>query len=287
MKTLARKILNTPLAKSYLYRWAYWKNIKRLIPKLLNKPRRLIVENTNLCNLKCWYCGNPQMKRPKGTMSNEMFYNIVDQAKEIGIEHLYAFGIGEPLLDEDYNSKVLYASSFIPDVHCVTNGTLLTYLPFVDYLGVTINDRSVIPNLKKVWLQRRGKLPFIEARLKEDTEYLIPEVKPYCDKVDVYINVTNWGKEVKGTTPMGIKFPCSDLWSTLYICWDGRVALCCKDYECSAQIGDLKTSSLKEIWESKELAVWRGLHLQEKYNYPCDVCLSNTHLVNPWWRVEL
>ncbi len=287
MKKMIQNFLKTPLFNSHLYKTAYWDNINKTIPKIIGTPRRLIIENTNHCNLKCDYCGNPVMKRAKGVMSNEMFFNIVDQAEAMGIEHLYAFGIGEPLMDKSYDQKVRYASRFIPDVHCVTNGVLLNHLLDVDYLGVTINDESVIPNLKETYRQRRGTRPFIEARLKEDTKHLAKLVKPYCDKVNVYINVTNWGKAVKGTTPMGNKFPCSDLWSTLYVCWDGRVALCCKDYECDKEIGNLNNMTLKEVWEGLGLFLCRRKHLKEIYQYPCDVCVSNTHLVNPWWRVEV
>ena len=293
MKHLIQKVLQTKLIDNSLYRKAYWWNVNRLIPKLLNKPRRVIIENTNHCNLDCSFCPNQRMKRNKGTMSEELFKSIINQCVEERIEHVYIFGVGEPLLDSDYYDKVWYAKNMgIPDVHCVTNGILLKELPWVDYLGISVDatlgtkyEDVVLDNMKRVWKQRQSRDVIIEARFKEYGDFR--KWRPYCNKIGVYINITNWGSEIKSQVPKGVQFPCSDLWSSLYIGWDGKVHLCCKDYECDVQIGDLKKDSLINIWHSPILQWYRANHKNGDYNYICEGCVSNTHLVNPWWRVEL
>lgn len=288
-KKLAQKLLQTPLFNNPLYKWVYMKHTHSLIPKLLGRPRRVIVENTNHCNLQCSFCPNPVMKRKKGVMSYELFCRIVDECVVLGIEHLYHFGIGEPLIDRDYEKKNRYAKERgIEDLHTVTNGVLLDRIPTCDYLGITINDESVIPNVKKMWEQRKGNIPEIECRLKEDTAHLAPLLKPYCDKVDVYLNITSWGDVIKGNVPHGIKFPCSDLWSSMFVTWEGKVALCCKDYECKFELGDLNKDSIADVWKGSRLADIRDRHLKYPYDPSiCKGCESNTHLVNPYWRVEL
>lgn len=286
-----------PLGKFPPYKWAYWYNVKRLVPKLLDKPIRVIVENTNYCNLDCYFCPNQIMKRKKGFMSMTMFEDIVDQCVIGGIDHLYHFGIGEPLLDKSYYDKMDYAFDKIKDIHCVTNGVLLKRPIFCNYLGISVDatlgmkeEKEVFENIKKLWPQYKffypHNRPFIELRFKEYGDY--SKYKPYCDKIGVYINVTNWGNEVGSNCSGGVQFPCSDLWSSMYICWDGRVALCCKDYECSMMIGDLNKESLLNIWKkSYILRNMRYLHLSNIYSNICKGCVSNTHLVNPWWRIEL
>lgn len=287
-KRLIQQILNTPLFRNPIYRYFYWQQVKRLIPKLIDRPRRVIVENTNYCNLKCSFCPNPIMERPKGFMSFDLWKKIVDQCVELGIEHIYHFGIGEPLLDKDYRDKCFYAKcQGIKDLHCVTNGVLLKTLPLTDYVGITVNDEKVIPNVARIFKQKEGinRKVEIECRLKEDTAHLKPKLKNICDKVDIYLNITSWGDKIKGNVPKGLKFPCSDLWSSMFILWDGQAALCCKDYEGSFNFGNLNNIPLIEAWRNMNNV--RKVHLKNLYVGICANCESNTHLVNPYWRVEL
>lgn len=286
MKKLTRKLLQTPLfTHNPTYRWVYRQQIQYHIPNLIDKPRRIIVENTNLCNLDCSFCPNSKMKRPKGVMPYEKFCRIVNECHRFDIPHLYHFGIGEPLLDKEYLKKCEYAHCKIKDTHCVTNGITLDTIPAVDYLGITINDETVIPNVEAVWKKRKGKLPEIECRLKPSTGYLKPRLKKICDKVNIYENVTNWGNIIKGNVPQGLKFPCSDLWTTLFITWEGKIALCCKDYDCEEPIGDLNKQTIKDIWQGNALKNKRELHLKNVYNGICENCDSNNHIVNPLWII--
>ena len=292
-KRAIQKLLQTRPFKSRLYKDLYKWNVKRLIPALLDKPRRIIVENTNLCNLDCNFCPNQRMKREKGIMNMTLFKNIIAECKKENIEHVYIFGIGEPLLDPQYYEKVRWArDEGIKDIHCVTNGILLRRLPWVDYLGISVDatlgtkyEPVVLENMERIWEERKWRDVFIEARFKEYGNY--EKYRKVCNKIGVYINVTNWGTAIKSRVPEGIQFPCSDLWSSMYITWDGRVALCCKDYECQEPIGWLKNNSLMEIWNGYSLRWFREMHLRDKYMSICKGCASNTHLVNPWWRVEL
>ncbi|MDE5602734.1 MAG: radical SAM protein [Helicobacter sp.] len=57
--------------------------------------------------------------------------------------------------------------------------------------------------------------------------------------------------------------PCYAIWNTIVILSDGRVGLCCVDMGRNVIIGDLRKSSIQEIWrESKELRAIRKTHLE-------------------------
>lgn len=55
--------------------------------------------------------------------------------------------------------------------------------------------------------------------------------------------------------------PCPYPNQRLLIYCDGRVTVCCMDYECRFALGDLSHRSLFDIWNSSELAALRRIHL--------------------------
>jgi radical SAM protein with 4Fe4S-binding SPASM domain len=55
--------------------------------------------------------------------------------------------------------------------------------------------------------------------------------------------------------------PCKHLWQSVVIAWDGRVVPCCLDYDAKMQLGDLKTTSLAEIWNGPAYVTLREAEL--------------------------
>src|SRR3990172_2417827 len=57
--------------------------------------------------------------------------------------------------------------------------------------------------------------------------------------------------EAKGFRPLGGRYvPCTFLWYSMSVKWDGTVVLCCNDLLGSMSIGDVSKNSLLEIWNS-------------------------------------
>jgi radical SAM protein with 4Fe4S-binding SPASM domain len=75
--------------------------------------------------------------------------------------------------------------------------------------------------------------------------------------------------------------PCRLLWSDMVVAWDGRVMLCCVDYEGEVTLGDLKNQNLKEIWKGEKLRKVRETHLKGEFQKTplCDRCTYRT----TWW----
>ena len=93
-----------------------------------DRPGMLLLENTNFCNAKCTMCPNPNMRRKKVTMSDELFYKIVDDYDQIGGGVIQVNGTGEPLLDKGLEDKIRYARSKanIQEIVFFSNGALMT-----------------------------------------------------------------------------------------------------------------------------------------------------------------
>ena len=65
--------------------------------------------------------------------------------------------------------------------------------------------------------------------------------------------------------------PCSDLWYKASIHWDGRVSICCHDWDSKTIVGDLNKKSMIEIWNSKILDSYRTIHKNSEFE-KIDLC---------------
>lgn len=57
---------------------------RELIPR---QRQMLCIETTSICNLECRFCAYPKKQSPKVTMSNEFFFDCIEQAVELGLRH--------------------------------------------------------------------------------------------------------------------------------------------------------------------------------------------------------
>lgn len=94
-------------------------------PLIWGYPPVVMIEPTNICNLKCPLCpsGNGTLKRPKGYMDMKTFKKIIDEI------HTYSFIVvlwnqGEPLLNEYILDMIRYASDKKMFTLLSTNGNI-------------------------------------------------------------------------------------------------------------------------------------------------------------------
>lgn len=74
----------------------------------------------------------------------------------------------------------------------------------------------------------------------------------------------SWGNQVafEGTPSPDaeVLHPCIIPWSTMHITAMGRVALCPHDYDGKANLGDINTHSIAEVWKAQKIEAVRKLH---------------------------
>jgi radical SAM protein with 4Fe4S-binding SPASM domain len=63
----------------------------------------------------------------------------------------------------------------------------------------------------------------------------------------------------------GNYYPCSHVWSSLSICWDGTVVPCCRDFNADYPLGNLNTSTLKKIWNGDSIRSLRELQKRQAF----------------------
>jgi radical SAM protein with 4Fe4S-binding SPASM domain len=76
--------------------------------------------------------------------------------------------------------------------------------------------------------------------------------------------VHSWGNQVTvdgAPSPMAeVLHPCIIPWSTMHITAMGRIALCPHDYDALADLGDVNTHTIAEVWRAAKLQEVRRLH---------------------------
>jgi len=103
--------------------------ISMLVSKILNKqivwgyPLYLMIEPTNICNLKCPMCpsGNGDMNRALGKLDFDNFKSVMDDVGDY-IFQVQLWNQGEPFINKSFLRLVIYAKSKGVMVQTSTNG---------------------------------------------------------------------------------------------------------------------------------------------------------------------
>lgn len=90
-------------------------------------PRKAKIEVTSRCDLKCFFCSTHYKTHRKGTIDPQLLYRILTEMREIGVEEVGLFWLGEALLVPELHEYVAFAKKTgIPYVFLTTNGRLAT-----------------------------------------------------------------------------------------------------------------------------------------------------------------
>lgn len=320
IKNLANIFLDwPPLLRNPLYQYLSRWQVKKIVDRYQKVPFSLRIENTNVCNARCYMCPHPIMRRTQGFMDRELYQKIIDQAAALGIGFINLHNFGEPLLDKDFCQKVSYAKAKgIEKVTTNTNGQLLSpqlveglieagldeIFVSIDAasqevfekirIGLDFNKvRENVLNLADLRKKKKKDKPiiivdFLESDLNRHEKDLF--MKQWSRKVDkVCISkIHDWSGKKKNVLRSSYKnyvafshLPCRLPFTELLINWDGTASICCQDTEGEVIVGDAKKETLAQIWQSKLLNTVRAKHLAiQTENLP--LC-ANCKLRTFWW----
>ena len=175
-------------------------------------PKKAKVEATSRCDLKCFYCSHTYKQIKKGDIDRKFLFRILQELKDIGVEEVGLFWIGEPLLVKDLPEYVAYAKKIgLEYVFITTNGRLATpdriqqlFDSGLDSIKFSINAGNrtlyqkshgvdafdtVVSNIKSAWNYRGDRRkPAIYASsifdpdTKNDFEEINSIIDPYVDE---------------------------------------------------------------------------------------------------------
>lgn len=76
----------------------------------LDFPARVLLEMTSRCNLNCYMCPRQHLTRECKDMETELFKKCIDEMDKFGIDGLWIYNIGESILHPDFPELLNYVS---------------------------------------------------------------------------------------------------------------------------------------------------------------------------------
>ncbi len=294
LRTTAERLL---LSRAKLVRRGLLAAGRDRAPRL---PEIVQIESTNICNARCVFCPRDEMKRRQGVMDAALYRKVVDDCAALGIRHVRLHNYGEPFVDRDLTEKVAYAKQRgIAEVGVISNGSLIDEQVArgvieagldainisVDASGREVFERTrvglkydtVIANIERL-VRIRGELgrthpklilSFVRQDNSDEERAFIDHWRAVADKIHI-TDLHNWAGTLNRESD--IRYPCYRQWLTFTVLWDGRVSLCCADFDGRVILGDMRTASIREIWESDAYRQVRREHLESGGPPICRAC---------------
>lgn len=272
---------------------------------MIPESNELRFEVTTKCNYNCIICPRDKLTRNIETMSLELFKHLFDKINSESSQYntLTFPGLGEPLLDETLDDKIIYAKKHNYTVLMLTNASLLTVDRFkrleeigvdsirVSIYGDTPESYNAVHGTKNSDLFQEIKSNLTEiSRVRKSTSLLLTyNVVSECNEADMESWIGYWKDKVdllevwrphnwvdsgdyRVVQSKQLR-TCGRPWNTpLQIQVDGTVNMCCFDFDGKLLLGDLKTQTLKEIFESSIFQKIEKYHTSGDYKGSGLIC---------------
>jgi hypothetical protein len=251
-------------------------------------PHRVDIETCRQCNARCQFCPQSVAPKGRGVMPLDLFSLILSRLEGTTPEWVAFNHYGEPLIDPFFRERVEMLRERNFPLGLYTNGTLLKDAD-IDFLAeggvykVVFNFPSLDPAEwsrlmhlpeRSYWKARRaveyyltngGKLPAglsisvngsdgsQEARARAINEHFSA-----LGKVKVRLEYTNSRAgaienelvQISSNSAGRLYGGCERLARHLHISWEGKIFLCCQDYDQKVVLGDLTRESIPAIMTS-------------------------------------
>lgn len=220
------------------------------------------IELFSFCNRTCVFCPNSYIDRLSSNkvLDQGVFEKVIQELKEIEYSgHISLSRYCEPLAHREIlDPRIAYIREHLPKVTIVanTNGDY-------DYEGVDIDELTV--------MDYDIKLPKEELGLYERA------TKPYLVRKMRLGKLNNRGGALELRKKFERDFPCYEPKYFVGIDYNGKVVPCCNvrsDVYTHKDVilGDLHTSTLREIFESKIASTFRHNVANRVFSDICKTC---------------
>jgi len=258
-------------------------------------PLHIDIELTSTCNLKCSMCWQSgSLIYPKGFMKMDLFKKIIDEGVENGMRAIKLQSRGESMMHPQILEAIRYAKDKgVLDIQLTTNATLLKPEKFDSLLdsGIDVLIFSIDVAHKESYEQlhpgkkyadivetivaflnrrkERGlKYPFVRvqavkvggADLNPHVQSILNRIMDLVDRIEVGELFTLVDESQQIDKSKFELLPCPYLWQRMVANYDGKITMCCRDYNCEHVLGDANKQTIKAIWNGPVYTKSRELH---------------------------
>ena len=260
--------------------------------------KKIYLEITNRCNLACDFC--PHNKRELKSLSMDDFKTILDKL-ENHTKYLYFHVLGEPLLHENINEFIDYASNRFK-INITTNGYLIKKIKNnrnIRQLNISLQsydkryNKTLEEYLNDIFevVDELKKETYISLRLwvlNNNTKDILKHIN---ERYNVNIDYTAKLDNIKLDSRVFLSFheefnwpsinakeeyktgTCYALKDHIGILVDGTIIPCCLDSEGSINLGNIYKDTIYEVKKSERyINMLEGFKQNKKCEKLCQTC---------------
>ena len=266
----------------------------------LRSPFVVQITPSTFCPFKCNYCiqSSPSMGK-RGLLKWDTFLKVCDQIKEFDdkLKQITIAGWGEPLTNKKLPDMIRHIkeSDIANEITLVTNGYLLTEKVSLEIINAGLDNMRI--SLEGMSADKYKEIAGINLNFDD----LVNKIKFFYDnknKCNVYVKVADisldkngeelfyhtfrnisdtmyiesirpifWNNDGKSLNKWGLLHSpvdiCTPPFFELQIDENGKVIPCCGYYD-APNLGNVHTSTLKEIWNNKILRDFQIMLLKKE-----------------------
>lgn len=270
------------------------------------QSKTIEIETTNICPASCVICPREEFNQKLGIMDLGLFKKIIDDASSYDIQSVALTGFGEPLADKLLFERCKYIKEKMPEAKIYISSTCFLMTPdkyddiikYIDMLKISIYGLSketyekshrgvlkyekTLPNIlgfleKTKGLQKRPHIAglFVATDInKHETEDWIKFWEPKLDEVFAWMPHNFGGSRSYRKIDLSKLVSCGrPLNGPLYIHIDGKVSMCCFDFNKKLLIGDMVKQSIYGVYHSEAFENVKKAHLDKNFKGTlCETC---------------
>lgn len=259
-------------------------------------PRRIEIEITSACNLKCTYCPRNYLKGLQGFIEIALFQKLIDEASHYPDTIIVLHRRGESLLHPNFVQLCEYVKGKFKEIQIATNVTLLdeqkskAIIEAVNFISFSIDIPEVfnkmrLParyndvedkilrflSLNKGKVRTQVSMVRTQARNERDIVLFKEIWKGKVDRIRIYEEHSIGGVFGSVKNPRKERKSCIMPFYDMLIYVDGKVGRCNHDWN-GQPMGNLKRQTITQVWNSQPYAELRAQHV--KLEFADEVCAS-------------
>lgn len=280
------------------FKW-HWFPRLNIIPSF---PQTVDIETSLSCQLSCPMCMRAQLPKEKlqGIMDFSMYKRIIDECARHKVFSIKLSWRGEPTLNPHLVDMVKYAKDRgILDVAFLTNGGLIEEKTArrlidagLDWISFSIDGLyeeyerirhpikfehifQTVKNLHRIKKSENRKKPLVRIQTISSVIQKRPEYFDFWnDFVDRIAVIAEQHRENPELIKHDPDYICQSPFQRVFITWDGTVVPCHGDYFLHHNMGNVKDTTISEIWNSEKFnSLRRDMRAQKRLNFKaCSIC---------------
>lgn len=283
------------------------------LSKKVKFPQCINIDICDMCNYDCVFCPRARYIKQGSMMKEELVYRLMEEAYELGAREICFHLNGEPLLNNNLEKYIQFASQKgYKYIFMTTNGYLaniermqriieagINSIRFSlnsledkykiihgngDYTKVLSNINNLIRYKKEKKVDVRIGISIVKTKYTvDDCKKLKKEFEDKVDDITVFEVKGEGGqcpanKELYVNSEDGIKninkIPCPIVFNACCITTEGYLTLCCGDAGKFMAVADLNNCTLEEAWNCKLATDFREKMINENIeNTICYNCI--------------